>query len=229
MSDKKIVLVVEDELHIANLIETNLQLEGYQTKVCMTARDAIETVKTSSIDIILLDVMLPDGSGIDVCRKVKMLRSDVPILMLSALGQSSDRIKGLKAGADDYLPKPFELEELLLRVNNLAGRYNNENSQSTQVVNLGQASINFEDLTITRDDEMHRLTNKSALLLKYIVEHRGEVISRQSILDDVWGFDHYPNTRTMDNFITTFRKYIEEIPSDPQIITTVRGIGYRIN
>jgi len=229
MSEKKIALIVEDELHIANLLETNLQLEGYQTKVCRTALDAIETVKTRSIDIILLDVMLPDGSGIDICRRVKMLRSDVPILMLSALGQSSDRIKGLKAGADDYLPKPFELEELLLRVNNLADRYGNVNAQGNHIVTLGNASINFEDLTITRDNDVHRLTNKSALLLKYIVEHRGEVISRQSIMDDVWGFDHYPNTRTMDNFITTFRKYIEEIPSNPQIITTVRGIGYRIN
>lgn len=229
MSDKKLALIVEDEAHIGSLIETNLQLEGYRTAICTTALEAMDFVKSQSVDIILLDVMLPDGSGIDVCRRVKMIRNNLPVLMLSALGQSSDRIKGLKAGADDYLPKPFELEELLLRVNNLTGRYTSDITDSAQVVTLGQCTINFDDLTITRDEDIHRLTNNGALFLKYIVEHRGEVISRQAILDEVWGFDRYPNSRTIDNFITTFRKYIEVVPSAPNIITTVRGVGYRIN
>ncbi len=229
MPDKKVVLIVEDEAHIASLIETNLQLEGFETAICSSAQDAVEFVKSQSVDILLLDVMLPDGSGIDACRRVKMIRSNLPVLMLSALGQSSDRIKGLKAGADDYLPKPFELEELLLRVHNLTGRYAADSPDIVQLVKLGAATINFDDLTITRDHEVHRLTSNSGLLLKYIVEHRGEVISRQSIMNEVWGLDRYPNSRTIDNLITTFRKYIEEIPSAPAIITTVRGIGYRIN
>jgi len=180
MSDKKVVLIVEDEAHIASLIETNLQLEGYQTFISSTAHDALDFIRTQSVDILLLDVMLPDGSGIDVCRRVKMLRSNLPVLILSALGQSSDRIKGLKAGADDYLPKPFELEELLLRVNNLTGRYNPDDHDKTRIVKLGAATINFDDLTITRGRDIHRLTSNSSLLLRYIVEHRGEVISRQA-------------------------------------------------
>ncbi len=216
-------------MHIASLIETNLQLEGFKTTICPTSHEAIEFVMNQRVDIILLDVMLPDGSGIDLCRRIKMHRSNLPILILSALGQSSDRIKGLKAGADDYLPKPFELEELLLRVYNLTGRYKRDGQEGAQIVTLGAALINFDDLTITRDDDVHRLTSNGALLLKYIVEHRGEVISRQSIMDEVWGYDRYPNSRTIDNFITTFRKYIEETPSEPNIITTVRGLGYRIN
>lgn len=229
MSESRMALIVEDEEHIGELIRTNLQIEGYETIWTDSAYEALQIAKQRSLDLIVLDVMLPDGSGIDICRKIKMIRNDIPILMLSALGQSADRIKGLKAGADDYLPKPFDLEELLLRVHNLADRYSAEIFTSTSNLTLGQATINFDDMTISRGEDTHALTNQSALLLKYIVEHRGEVISRQSIYDEVWGFDHYPNSRTMDNFITTFRKYIEETPSDPQIITTVRGIGYRIN
>ncbi len=221
-------LIVEDEEHIADLLDTNLKIDGYDTVVCRLGEKAVETVNTQHVDIVLLDVMLPDSSGIDICRSIKHIRQDIPILMLSALGQSSDRIKGLKSGADDYLPKPFELEELTLRMNNLIDRFEIDKSIKNET-KLGCAIINFDQYTISRDRSNHKLTSKEALLLKFIVEHRGEVISRQLILDEVWGFERFPNTRTIDNFIATFRKYIEERPSDPQIITTVRGVGYRIS
>lgn len=220
-------LIVEDEEHIADLLDTNLRIDGYDTVICSLGEKAVETVNSQHVDIVLLDVMLPDSSGIDICRSIKHIRQDIPILMLSALGQSSDRIKGLKSGADDYLPKPFELEELTLRMNNLIDRFEIDKSIKNET-KLGRAIINFDQYTISRDSNHHKLTSKEALLLKFIVEHRGEVISRQLILDEVWGFERFPNTRTIDNFIATFRKYIEKNPSDPQLITTVRGVGYRI-
>ncbi len=221
-------MIVEDEEHIADLLETNLTIDGYQTIVCDLGEKAVETVKFQHVDIVLLDVMLPDSSGIDICRSIKHIRQDIPILMLSALGQSSDRIKGLKSGADDYLPKPFELEELTLRMNNLIDRFGIDKTIKNEI-ELGSAVINFDQYTINRDTAHHKLTSKEALLLKFIVEHRGEVISRQLILDEVWGFERFPNSRTIDNFIATFRKFIEENPGEPQIITTVRGVGYRIS
>jgi len=227
--DKQLTaLIVEDEQHIADLLETNLSLDGYDTVICHSGQEALKLVSQQHIDIILLDVMLPDSSGIDVCRSIKHTRSDIPILMLSALGQSSDRIKGLRSGADDYLPKPFDIEELGLRMTNLLDRYGIQSDEQKHV-KIGAAKIDFDQYTMMRGDLLHHLSSKEALLLKFITEHQGEVISRQQILDEVWGFDHYPNTRTIDNFIANFRKYIEEVPSKPKIITTVRGIGYRIN
>ncbi len=228
MPKQLIALIVEDEQHIADLLDTNLTIDGYSTIVCGLGQSALDVVKSQHVDIVLLDIMLPDSSGIDICRNIKHERQDIPILMLSALGQSSDRIKGLKSGADDYLPKPFDLEELSLRMNNLLERYNLKEAIESEV-SIGAAVVNFEHYTLRRGEDTHKLTSKEALLLKYMIERRGEVISRQNMLDDVWGYEHYPNTRTIDNFVATFRKYIEVEIGDPEIITTVRGVGYRIS
>ncbi len=222
------VLIVEDEQHIADLLETNLSLDGYNSIICNNGKDALEVVHSQHIDIILMDVMLPDSTGIELCRKIKHTRSDIPILILSALGQSSDRIKGLKAGADDYLPKPFDLEELSLRMTNLLDR-SKGNGSHKDVFKLGAALVDFNKYTLTKGNDIYHLTSKEVLLLKFMTEHAGVVLSRQLILDEVWGFEHYPNTRTIDNFIATFRKYIEERPGEPHIITSVRGVGYILN
>ena len=221
------VLIVEDEVQIADLLETNMSIEGYDCVLCDRVEPAFEYVRNRHFDIALLDVMLPDGNGIDLCRKIKQLRPDLPILILSALGQSSDRIQGLKAGADDYLPKPFDIEELFLRMDKLIRRSATPNIP--QKLAIGAAIVDFGSFTITRNDKVHNLTTKEALLLKYMAEKAGQVLSRQNMLDDVWGFEQYPNTRTIDNFIATFRKFIESDPNEPQHITTVRGIGYKLN
>ena len=223
----KTILVVEDEVSIANLLQTNLGLEGYETVLCMNGGDALQEIEQRSIDLILLDVMLPDGNGIDICRKIKHTHPDIPVIMLSALGQSADRIKGLRSGADDYLPKPFDLEELLLRMRKLLDR--SQKSTIDQKVVIGHAEIDFSSYTITRNDEVLQLTSKEALLLKYMIEKKGQVLSRQNILDEVWGFEQYPHTRTIDNFIATLRKYLEADPNSPKLISTVRGTGYKMN
>ena len=228
MERDRVVLIVEDEEHIANLLDTNLSMDGHQTIICQNGKDAMAKVNGQHIDIILLDVMLPDSSGIELCRMIKHTRPDIPILILSALGQSADRIKGLKAGADDYLPKPFDLEELSLRMSNLLER-SQPNGHRKETFQLGAAIVDFKQYTLTRDSYVHRLTSKEVLLLKFMTENSGQVLSRQHILDEVWGFDHYPNTRTIDNYIATFRKFIEENPGKPKLITSIRGIGYRLN
>lgn len=229
MDDKSLIaLIVEDEQHIADLLDTNLSLDGYETIVCELGKDALAIVENRHVDIILLDVMLPDGKGTDICRSIKHKREDIPILMLSALGQSSDRIKGLKSGADDYLPKPFELEELTLRMSNLLERFGKRH-QVDGIIKIGEADIDMDQFTLSKGNETYKLSSKEALLMKFMIECNGQTISRQQILDEVWGYEHYPSTRTIDNFISNFRKYIEVNPKEPKIITTVRGIGYRMN
>lgn len=228
MSNVLVALIVEDEGHIADLLEANLSIDGYDTVICSTGKEALDVVKSRHIDIILLDVMLPDIKGTDICRSIKHTRVDIPILMLSALGQSADRIKGLKSGADDYLPKPFDLEELSLRMSNLLERFG-KHSPIRGILKVGEAMIDIDNFTITRDKDTHKLTSKEALLLKFMIERRGAVISRQQILDEVWGYEHYPSTRTIDNFIANFRKYTEVDPKKPEVIVTIRGIGYKLN
>lgn len=227
MNDQQTVLIVEDEQHIADLLETNLSLDGFNVIMTKYGKDAINIVQNRQVDIILLDVMLPDGSGIDVCRTLKHKRQEIPILMLSALGQSSDRIKGLKSGADDYLPKPFDLEELSLRMNNLLER-SIKSVPTKSVFTLGKASIDLEKQTILSEGISDKMSIKETLLLKYMIENRGQNLSRQNILEEVWGFEQFPNSRTIDNFISTFRKHIEEDPNNPRLIVTIRGIGYRL-
>ena len=225
MKNEITVLIVDDEQHIADLLDTNLKLDGYQTILCDNGRDALTTIRNQHVDIVLLDVMLPDTTGVEICRKIKHTRPDIAILMLSALGQSSDRIKGLKAGADDYLPKPFDLEELSLRMSKLVERSKSNGFKKSRI-KLGEASVDFATYTLTRGGNTHKLSSKEVLLLKFMNENRGQVLSRQLILDEVWGFDHYPNTRTIDNYISNFRKYIEVNPSDPKLILSIRGVGY---
>ena len=228
MSEGKKILIVEDERHIANLLRKNLRLDGYEPILADSAISALEQVQSRKIDLILLDIMLPDGNGIDLCRNIKHKRPDVPIIILSALGQSSDRIKGLKSGADDYLPKPFDLEELSLRMEKLLNRFTNS-QPSGSVLTLGEAKIDFENYSLSREDKSVHLTSKEVQLLKYLIEKKGQVLSREQILEHVWGYEQIPNTRTIDNFILSFRKYIEKDPNNPKIILTVRGIGYKLD
>ncbi len=230
MSENRgIILVVEDEDHIADLLHLNLEMEDYEVVLSPTGLPSIDIVKSRKIDLVLMDVMLPDANGVDLCRQIKNIKSDLPVLMLSALGQSSDRIKGLKSGADDYLSKPFNLEELLLRIEKLILRYG-ESSPTTfsSEMTIGSASVDFSKMTLSTENNIHRLTQKEAALLKYMIEKKNTVISRQSILEEVWGYEQYPNTRTIDNFISNFRKLIEVDHNNPQCIKTIRGVGYML-
>jgi two-component system, OmpR family, alkaline phosphatase synthesis response regulator PhoP len=223
------ILIIEDEGHIADLLKFNLDLEGYETITTDRGLEGLKIVQSRKIDLIIMDVMLPDSNGIDLCRKVKNIKSSIPILMLSALGQSHDRINGLKSGADDYLSKPFNLEELLLRVHKLINRFvdlRDTRPGINDIITIGQAKFDFNSLSLISKGQLYNLTAKEAELLKYLVEKKNMALNRHTILEEVWGYEQYPNTRTIDNFISTFRKYIEIDVNQPQYIKTIRGVGY---
>ena len=217
----KRVCLVEDEKSLAEMIQLNLELEGFEVDSFddgQIAKDHFS--KDLSYDLFILDVMLPHVNGIDLCEQIRA-ESSAPILFLSAKGTTSDRIQGLKAGANDYLPKPFDLEELLLRVAVLT------HHQTDETAKVGQWEINFKTYSISNGTENQSLTKKEVALIQLFLEREGEVVSRSEILDRVWGKDQFPTTRTIDNFILNFRKIFEEDPKNPVHFISIRGVGYR--
>lgn len=222
------ILLVEDEEHLAEVITLNLEMENHKVIHESNGKQALSTFKSERFDLILLDVMLPEIDGFTICETIRLEDSDTPILMMTAKSASSDRITGLKIGADDYLAKPFDLEELLLRINNLLKRSSNNSSSELDSYKIGKSSINFKQYEITDVKGIHHsMSKKEILLLKLLIEKQGEAVSRQEILEKVWGYDVYPSTRTIDNFILTYRKYFEEDPKKPKHFYSVRGVGYK--
>jgi two-component system alkaline phosphatase synthesis response regulator PhoP len=230
MSRRHSILIVEDEENLQEALKLNLELEGYEVSGCLNGAAALEKIHQEHFDLIILDVMLPDLDGIQVCEAIRLQQYDTPILMLSAKGSSADRVLGLKKGADDYLAKPFNLEELLLRVEKLIRK--NEQGQvktnETEIRSFGKNSIDFPALTsVNHAGQNIALTKKEAMLLKLLMDNRNEVITRERILQSVWGYNVYPTTRTIDNFILNFRKYYEVDPRQPRHFLSVRGMGYK--
>ncbi len=221
------VLVVEDEQSLLEMMELNLQLEGYEVRTVANGRKALELVgELDQFDLVILDVMLPEVSGLDVCRGFRAV-SEIPILFLSAKGTTIDRIAGLKLGANDYLPKPFDLEELLLRVRVLVGK----RPQKTMVeeLQIGKMHINFNAVEVTNLEtgEKHELTKRELELLQFFNQHRDEVVSRDELLNSLWKNEHFPTGRTIDNYILNFRKLFESDPKNPVYFHSIRGIGYK--
>ncbi|MCC6384732.1 MAG: response regulator transcription factor [Bacteroidia bacterium] len=222
------ILLVEDEPALADTIKLNLELEKYHVTAVADGKQAVRTFKEARFDLIVLDIMLPGLDGFSVCQAIRLENTQVPILMLTAKNTSNDRIEGLKIGADDYLTKPFNLEELLLRISNLLRRSQKKGSDKVQRYSLNGYEIDFLSHEVKKPDESKiQLTKKEAALLKLLIERKNEVISREHILETVWSYDVYPNTRTIDNFIVTFRKYFEPDPSHPKHFLSVRGVGYK--
>jgi two-component system, OmpR family, alkaline phosphatase synthesis response regulator PhoP len=222
------ILLVEDEPSLCDTIKLNLELEGYTVQVARDGKSALKSFKSERFNLIILDVMLPEMDGFTVCEAIRLENPEIPVLFLTAKNSSSDRVYGLKIGADDYLTKPFNLEELLLRVQNLLRRsVKSQDSPGLAEYRIGDALINFTNQEIIKEKETIHLTRKEALLLKLLIERRNEVVSREHILETVWGYDIYPSTRTIDNFMVSFRKYFEKDPGNPQYFQSVRGIGYR--
>ena len=225
---KKRILVVEDERHLADTIKLNLEIEDYHPIVVNDGASAITTFKEQRFDLVILDIMIPNIDGIAVCENIRLHDSDVPVMFLSAKSSSEDRILGLKKGGDDYLTKPFNLEELMLRIDKLITRSNdNSNSESISDYTFGNNSANFDSYEAVGKDGKFSLTKKEALLLKLLIENKDEVVSREKILQTVWGYSVYPSTRTIDNFILAFRKYFEEDPKNPKYFVSLRGVGYK--
>ena len=231
MPDKKIsILLVEDEENLQEALKLNLELEGYEVTGAYDGAEALQAVQKEYFNLIILDVMLPEIDGITVCETIRLSNPDIPILILSAKNSSADRVLGLKKGADDYLTKPFNLEELLLRVNNLIKKSERLSSKEPipDVYDFGKNKIDFKaSEAITRNGEKVTLTKKEIMLLKLLIENKNEVVTREKILQVVWGYNVYPTTRTIDNFILNFRKYFEEDSRDPKYFHSVRGVGYK--
>ena len=231
MPDKKIsILLVEDEENLQEALKLNLELEDYEVTVADNGLAALDAVQKEHFDLMILDVMLPELDGISVCENIRLQNNNIPILILSAKSSSADRVLGLKKGADDYLTKPFNLEELLLRVNKLVqkGKQLNTRQPLEQSYQFGNNKIDFKSLEcITRSGQKIMLTKKEIMLLKLLIENKNEVVTREKILQSVWGYNVYPTTRTIDNFILNFRKYFEEDSRNPKYFHSVRGIGYK--
>ncbi|MFT7612274.1 MAG: two-component system alkaline phosphatase synthesis response regulator PhoP [Parvicellaceae bacterium] len=222
------ICIVEDEVSISELLEINLNLEGHETEVCANGKIALDVIKAKKFDLILLDVMLPIVDGFSVCETIRLEDDATPILMLTAKNSSQDRITGLKVGADDYLAKPFNLEELLLRVEKLLKRSGNQPNLSYQEFSFSNSKINFSTFEVkTVSGAIQTLTKRQVKLLKLLIDRQGQVVSRQDILEKVWGFDVYPTTRTIDNYIVEFRKIFEERPRNPVHFHSIRGVGYK--
>jgi len=224
------ILLVEDEEHLQEAIKLNLELEGYKVVAVANGIDAVKVFKQERFNLVVLDVMLPELDGFAVCEAIRLHNSSVPILFLSAKNTSEDKIHGLKRGADDYMTKPFNLEEFLLRVHALVkrGLSLEEKKEMNDVFRFEGNEVNFLTYEIVgKDKKAIRLTKKEIALLKLLIERRNEVVSREQILESVWGYDIYPSTRTVDNFILAFRKYFEKDPKDPQYFFSVRGVGYK--
>lgn len=228
--NKQQILLVEDEEHLHQALKLNLELEGYEVSSAMDGKLALEMLQNAVYDLVILDIMLPNVDGYTIIEKLRLNNNQTPILVLSAKNSSFNRVQGLKLGADDYLNKPFNLEELLLRVAKLIQKSvaNMVPQESLTVFEFGGHQINFESLEVVLASGKNiHLTKTEGLLLKLLIENKNTVVSREKILQTVWGYQVFPNTRTIDNFITTFRKYFEQDSKNPTYFISVRGIGYK--
>jgi len=243
------VLIVEDEQHLADGLRFNLEAEGYEVEVVDTGEGALATLiaKPADFDVVVLDVMLPGKDGFAVASELRQASQFVPILMLTARGQPEDVLRGFAAGADDYLPKPFELTILLARIQGLlrrrewlqksaqegglasadTARPDAKAQPDASVFEIAGKTIDLNSLELRMEDQTLRLTLMEAKLLKYLIEHEGQTVSRKTILQDVWGLHEDTDTRAIDNFIVRLRRYLEKEPSRPRHLLTVRGVGYR--
>ncbi len=229
-TNKASILLVEDEEHLLDALKLNLELEGYEVTTAGDGVAALKAVENEYFDLIIMDVMMPEMDGISATESIRIRKNDVPILMLSAKNTSHDRVLGLKKGADDYLTKPFNLEELLLRVEKLIEKNKKIQDKDTvgETYRFGNNYIDFKAQEATNfKGETIQLSKKENMLLQLLIENKNEVVTREKILQVVWGYNVYPTTRTIDNFILNFRKYFEEDSRNPIYFHSARGVGYR--
>jgi two-component system alkaline phosphatase synthesis response regulator PhoP len=228
--DKYRILLVEDEESLVSALTLNLELEGYHVVAARDGHAALDKFRNQHFDLAILDVMIPLMDGFAVCQTIRLEGNTTPVLFLSAKGSGKDRVEGLKIGGDDYLTKPFDLEELLLRVRKLIKRHDSSHSLAEMnEYSFGHGNhVHFLHFTI-RDREGHEteISKKEIMLLKLLIQRKGEVVSREEILEKIWGYDVFPSTRTIDNYILAFRKYFESDSRHPKHFHSVRGVGYR--
>ena len=227
---KKHIIVVEDDAHIRLGLCDALRAEGYEVSDCRDGSEAGPRIKQGKPDLVILDVMLPGKSGFDLCREIRAGKDRVPILMLSAKGQEIDKVVGLELGADDYVTKPFSLRELLARVQALlrrAGPSGNANDLPADIA-FGKVRIEGKALRGRRGKEQFELTPRELKVLAVLFRERGNAVSRDALLNEVWGVDYYGTTRTLDQLIVKLRQKIEDVPGEPRHLLTVHTLGYRL-
>lgn len=219
------ILIVEDEPDLLRGLALNIRAEGFDVLTAQTGDSGVKTALGERPDLVLLDVMLPGMSGLDVCRELRRQRFEAPIIMLTARAEEVDRVVGLEIGADDYVTKPFGVRELLARIR---VRLRSRSGASTgDTVRFGIVEVHFDKHEAFRGGTRVDLTGKEFEVLRLLARHRGEIVTRERLLDEVWGYEHYPTTRTVDNHILRLRQKLEEIPSDPRHILSVYGEGYK--
>ena len=225
----KRILIVEDEEHIADGLAMNLEAEGYEVAIVGDGISALDRYHKGVFDLIILDIMIPGKDGLTVCREIRQSGGRVPILFLTARDRQSDRIEGFLTGGDDYMTKPFDLQELLLRVAAIFRRqvWYGTDSLKTDRYEFAGYWVDFKTYMVKGAAGETELSQKECMIFKFLAEHAGEVVTRDMILDAVWGYNVYPSSRTVDNFIVRLRKLFEPDPSRPRFIHTMHGAGYR--
>ena len=227
---KSTILIVEDEENLHEALRLNLEMDGYEVSSAFDGTEALRKVSNEYFDLIIMDIMLPEIDGISVTERIRVNNNEVPILMLSARNRSEDKVLGLKKGADDYITKPFNLEELLIRISKLIQKNKKIQVKDTigDIYDFGNNKIDFRAQdAITWNGQKVELSKKEVMLLKLLIENMNDVVTREKILQVVWGYNVYPTTRTIDNFILSFRKYFEEDSRNPRYFHSVRGVGYK--
>lgn len=227
----KTILLVEDDQHLADGLIMNLEAEGYQVVHVGDGNLAFDAFERGIFDLVLLDIMLPGVDGLTICKKIRAAGSTVPVLFVTARDQSDQKVEGLLAGGDDYITKPFNVQELLARIQGIFRRQAwlaAEEAVSDEYEFDGR-KINFKTFVAEGPGGEHQLTRKECMVIKYLIERANEVVSRDQLLDAVWGYHIYPTNRTVDNFILKLRKIFEDDPKEPKYIETIRAVGYRFN
>jgi DNA-binding response OmpR family regulator len=223
---KRKILIVEDEPNMSRGLRDNLEFEGYEVEIAENGVTGLNRILTQNYDLVLLDVMMPEMSGFDVCKRAREKGVDSPIIVLTAKSEEIDKVLGLELGADDYMTKPFSVRELLARIKAILRRRSNPTEK--ELVRIGKLSVNFSTFSAEDLSGPVRMSHKEYAILKYLVERRNEIISRSELLEKVWGYEESPTTRTVDNFIVKLRHKTEDDPNSPKIILTVHGTGYKL-
>jgi DNA-binding response OmpR family regulator len=226
-STKKTILVIEDEPHIVLGLRDSLEFEGFRVISAGKGREGIQLARSDNPDAVILDLMLPDVNGYAVCEELRRISAFIPIIMLTARSQETDKIRGLDAGADDYITKPFSVNELIARMRAIFRRASRP-SATPEVIQIGDAQVNFSTHSLTADGTEHALSFYEVELLRLLSERVGQPVSRDEILQKIWGLDAAPSNRTVDNFIVKLRKKLEKHPDKPTHILTVYGFGYKL-
>jgi len=220
------ILIIEDEPSMVAGLRDNFEFEGYEVMAAYDGVEGLERALKDSPDLVLLDVMMPKMSGLDVCKQLKVKRPSVPIIMLTARGQEVDKVVGLELGADDYVTKPFSIRELIARTKAVLRRMPNGSSNGDRV-GFSDVSVDLKSCRVSRRGKMLDISAKEFELLKYFISHSGETLSRDRLLSDVWGYERFPTTRTVDAHIVRLRQKLEPNPEQPQYFLTVHGVGYK--